>query len=410
MMAAEQTQDHELAQTHVSTASGASTWAATVNRSTVLPLAEDSGALVVLGRTRFEPLEVLGQGGMGEVHLVRDHDMQRSIAMKRLSESSRPDLVRRFVAEIRTVAQLEHPNIVPVHDVGVDAEGNFFFIMKHVKGETLESLIARLRTGDRELHRRWTFNARARLLLGVLNAVAYAHERGVLHRDLKPANIMVGAFGEVTVMDWGIACTIAPVRYEPQGCSLPVTPSRPQSEEPAVNHGDLLPREVDTQLVGTPFYVSPEQARKENSRLDQRSDVYALGVVLHELLFLRHYLEGRSSLDQVLDGVLTQEPDVQRHETGPGQGVVPAELGWFIDRAMKKDPALRFQTVHEMRDELERVLAGRFRVQCQRTAFKRLLNETMALSDRYPKTVIFGGATLSSLVLMSAVQALLRLF
>jgi serine/threonine-protein kinase len=329
---------------------------------------------------------------MGVVELVNDQDMHRNIAIKRLTHGTQPDLVRRFVAEIRTVAQLEHPNIVPVHDVGLDANGGFFFIMKHVKGDTLEGLIARLQSGNAAAHERWTFNARARLFLGVLNAVAYAHERGVLHRDLKPANIMVGEYGEVTVMDWGIACAIPPVKA---GSAPPIDPT-------------LLPREPDTHHVGTPLYMSPEQARKENSALDQRSDVYSLGAVLYELLFLEHYLPAGQPLDAVLAGVQQVTPATQKHEVEKGQASVPAELGWFISRAMAKNPADRYQTVHEMRDELERVLAGKFRVQCQRTAFKRALYELMAFSERYPKTSIIGSTVLVSLLVMGAVQSLLR--
>lgn len=347
---------------------------------------------------RFELLERLGQGAMGEVHLVRDHDMKRSIAVKRLNESS-ADLVQRFLAEIRTVAQLEHPNIVPVHDIGVDEQGRPYFLMKHVKGQTLERLIQQLQSGEQAFHLRWSFVARARLFLGILNAVAYAHERGVLHRDLKPANIMVGEFGEVTVMDWGIARSIAPVERG-QG----------SSHETPVNQGVSWPLESDLQLVGSPLYMSPEQARRENSRLDQRSDVYSLGVVLHELLFLHHYLDGRSDLGAVLDGVQHVHPALHDHRASPGQSVVSAELAWFVDRAMQKDPAHRFQSVHEMRDELERVLAGRFKVQCTRTAFRRLLSQVMQWSDRSPKVVTLGGGALALVGLLGLMHLVAQAF
>lgn len=344
---------------------------------------------------------------MGEVHLVRDNDMQRSIAVKRLNDCESPAVVERFVAEIRTVAQLEHPNIMPVHDVGVDADGHFFFIMKHLKGQTLEELIGQLKASDPSAHQRWPFPVRARLFLGVLNAIAYAHERGVLHRDLKPANIMVGAFGEVTVMDWGISCKIAPPALTASACDARAIPAQESLHPEEVR---AAAREPDNQLVGTPLYSSPEQVRRENSKLDQRSDVYALGVLFYELLFLEHYLAHCRTLEDVFRGVQEFSPETQTARARPGQLLVPPELGWFVARAMKKDPSERFQSVHEMRDALERLLAGRFPVQCQRTAFKRALNELMAKSDRHPIAVILGSTLLFSLLLMGAVRALLGLF
>jgi serine/threonine-protein kinase len=197
---------------------------AIVRGTTVLPELTETGALERIDRVRFEALGTLGAGGMGQVQLVRDFDIGRTIAVKRLPADAHPALVQRFVEEIRTIGTLEHPNIVPVHDVGVDSHGQFFFVMKHLEGQTLERLIARLQDGDPLAHAQYPFPARAQLLLSVMNAVSYAHRRGVLHRDLKPANIMVGAFGDVTVLDWGIARILAEAAPE----AAPVTDSGPE--------------------------------------------------------------------------------------------------------------------------------------------------------------------------------------
>ncbi|MBL8956381.1 MAG: serine/threonine protein kinase [Myxococcaceae bacterium] len=360
-----------------------------LGRTTVLPAVDSNGSLVSLARDRFEVRGTLGAGAMGEVTLAQDRDMGRSIAVKHLTASNNPDWVRRFIGEIRTVAQLEHPNIVPVYDVGLDATGRFFFVMKHVEGQTLEALISRLQT-DAALRSRWSYSARARLFLSVLNAVMYAHQRGVLHRDLKPANIIVGAFGEVTVMDWGVATTIAPCAAD----------ERAAAQGP-IDLADVAPVEAPGQVVGTPLYMSPEQARGE--ALDHRSDLYALGAIFYELMFLEHYLVGCHSLHEVLEGVQKHEAVAQ----GPGR-TVPPEYGWFLERCLKKRLTERFQTANQMRDELERVMAGKCRVQCQRTAIKRVVYEMMAFTDRHPTLAIVGTTGIACVALGLLVNALLK--
>jgi eukaryotic-like serine/threonine-protein kinase len=163
-------------------------------RNTVLPRAVPNTPTVTLAaRERFEELSSLGRGGMGEVSLAVDHDIDRTVAVKRLAGTTDPDTLARFVEEIRIVGRLEHPNIVPVHDVGVDAEGRYYFVMKHLQGESLETIIERLRVGDAAAHARFSFAARARIVHAVLNALAYAHQRGFVHRDIKPANVMMKA-------------------------------------------------------------------------------------------------------------------------------------------------------------------------------------------------------------------------
>ncbi|MBK6534374.1 MAG: serine/threonine protein kinase [Deltaproteobacteria bacterium] len=128
------------------------------------------------------------------------------MAIKRLRpEHANTSALLRFAQEVRTIGSLEHPNIVPVHDVGIDEEGKHYFVMKYVEGETLESVIEKLQAHDPATERRFPIEARAQLFLGILRAVQYAHARGIIHRDIKPANIMVGPYGEVMLMDWGLA-------------------------------------------------------------------------------------------------------------------------------------------------------------------------------------------------------------
>ncbi|QSQ23016.1 serine/threonine protein kinase [Pyxidicoccus parkwayensis] len=374
--------------------------ASTTRRNTVLPRVEWRGEradLVPFQRERFEEMRQLGQGGMGEVVLLKDHDIERLVALKRLPEGADLDRVLRFVEEIRTVGQLDHPNIVPVHDVGIDERGRYFFVMKHLHGDTLESLIAKLRRGDKATHERFSFRARVQVCLSVLNAVAYAHGKGIIHRDLKPANIMVGPFGEVTVMDWGLARPVRTPEPTPdsQGVAMRIHAVPPVGLREAVS----LRTQVGS-VIGTPLYMSPEQARGDDG-LDARSDVYSLSVLFHEFLFLKHYLDGRESLTDILEGVQKVVPAVDELSSNPHQSAVPAELSWFVSKGLKKDVAKRYQSVEEMIAALQSLLEGHIVVQCQRTLLKRGLHEALRFVDRHPVAVIVGSGLGLGLVLGS---------
>lgn len=365
--------------THLSevSRSGATTVAGGTIRSTVLPRVEWEGPhprVKPSERHRFEELGLLGEGGMGEVVLAKDHDIERNVALKRLPENCDLGRVLRFVEEIRTVGQLEHPNIVPVHDVGVDSSGRYYFVMKHLRGETLESIIERLKAGDDAAHARFTMPVRIQIVLSVLNALAYAHQQGFIHRDLKPANIMIGPYGEVTVMDWGLAKRIR----TPEKSEIPVAPSSART---------VLQTQVGA-VMGTPLYMSPEQARGEVDKLDERSDLYALGVVFHEFLHLEHYLEDRTELKAVLEGVQTVQPPIHVATLKAARYQVPAELDWFVARATRKNVNERFQSVTEMTDELQRIIRGECRVQCQRTLVKRVVGEAGKFADQRPMATI----------------------
>jgi serine/threonine protein kinase len=247
--------------------------------------------------------------------------------------------------------------------------------MKYVDGETLESIIARLKSGDAEAHRRYGFEARVQIFRGLLEAVAFAHSRGVVHRDLKPANVMVGRFGEVLLMDFGIAKSI-----RGEGVGLDDT-----TIERAVQKSGDTSRFARTQIgaiIGTPFYMSPEQARGEP--VDERSDVYSLAVLLHELLCLTHYLEGRVALDDVLAGVANQPLQLLKMTKSPHQPVVPMDLRWYLKKGMEKDRMRRYQSVREMIDRLDARADGRVPIQCHVTFTKRVNSVFTKLVERHP--------------------------
>jgi eukaryotic-like serine/threonine-protein kinase len=379
--------------------------AAFARRSTVLPRVQWNGDrpdVVPFERERFEEVRQLGQGGMGEVVLLKDHDIERTVALKRLPEGADLDRVLRFVEEIRTVGQLDHPNIVPLHDVGIDQRGRYFFVMKHLQGETLETIIDKLRQGDAAMHARFTFPMRMQVFMGVLNAVAYAHRKGIIHRDLKPANIMVGPYGEITVVDWGLARHLR----QPDTVARTAAPATgtPTSLREAVS--------MQTQLgavVGTPLYMAPEQARGQHDAVDVRSDTYSLTALFHEFLCLRHYLEGRESLAEVLEGVQSVIPGHDMFQPNPHQPVIPAELGWFLVKGLAKNPAERYQSVDEMMDLLMRLMDGRLDVHCQRTLLKNALHKALRLVDQRPNVFLLGLLAVSSLMLTGLIHLMWKL-
>ena len=198
--------------------------------------------------TRYAFVKELGRGGMGTVYLAEDKELDRLVAIKVL-HTPEGELRRRMIREAQIIARLEHPGIVPVHDIGTLPDGRFFYAMKYVRGSRLDEYAAQ---GS-------SLNDRLRKFQAVCDAVAFAHAHGVIHRDLKPQNIMIGAFGEVLVMDWGIA----KIREDPR-------------QSAAYNTSDGT-------VIGTRDYMSPEQARGE-VEIDERADVYSLGVVLQFLL------------------------------------------------------------------------------------------------------------------------------
>jgi serine/threonine-protein kinase len=237
---------------------------------------------------RLELFEQIGRGGMGVVLRARDPDLRRELAVKVLRDDLRhsPEMVRRFVEEAQIAGQLQHPGIVPIHELGRFDDDRPFFTMKLVKGRTLSQLLAEAKTSD-------AGKARALSIFEqVCQTVAYAHAHGVIHRDLKPSNVMVGRFGEVQVMDWGLAKVLAR-----GSVSEPSEPSEPETviaTARSLSDSDLSRA---GSVLGTPSYMAPEQARGDVDAVDERSDVFALGSILCEILTGFPAFTGRRTVD-----------------------------------------------------------------------------------------------------------------
>ena len=292
-----------------------------------------------LGGSRYELRDMLGRGGMAAVYRAFDRELGRDVALKvlPLAATGDGDAAGRLRREAQILARLEHPGIVPVHDLGVLADGRIYYAMKRVEGEGLgEHLAAGGVRGEAE---------RLRLFLRVCEAVAFAHDRGVVHRDLKPDNVMVGPFGEVLVMDWGVAKLIDDAARSGEGRR---GRERPETEPGETAYGGGAgDRQASASpdggtahgtVLGTPGYMAPEQARGEIERQDRRADVYALGALL---VF-----------------VLTGAPPPAGDGTVPATGAMPAPLAAVAARAMAGDPQRRYPDVGALIDEIAAYLAG----------------------------------------------------
>jgi eukaryotic-like serine/threonine-protein kinase len=283
------------------------------------------------------------------------------------------ETMQRFVLEAQITGQLDHPSVLPVYDLGLDEKGQPFFTMKLVRGhQTLADLIKALRTDDPEVHRRYTFQRRISIVQQVSHALHYAHQRGVVHRDIKPQNIVVGPFGEVYLLDWGIAKLAGAPEEKP---------------EERVRTGDTTTETKDGVLLGTPAYMSPEQVRVEE--VDALSDVYCLAVVLYEFLTLHYYLGAviGGSATGVLTAILKDTPAPAESHYSPTNGRVPRVLSRLLEKALAKERDDRFQSAAEFEGALQEWFEGNAPVVCGGTAMQRVLARWINWVDRHPFVV-----------------------
>jgi serine/threonine-protein kinase len=287
-----------------------------------------------MGFGRYSDFKPLATGGSAMLRTCRDKNLGRTVVMKTLHPhlANNEYMQSRFLREARVTAQLQHPVTVPVYDLGRDLEGRLYFTMKKVEGETVRSIIERQAAGDAQAIEQFDLERMLGVLVQVCSGLSYAHVHGVVHRDVKPENILVGAFGEAVLLDWGVAKVWAMDGDE--------------AESRIMEHQVLT--DVN-QRPGTPLYMSPEQVRGGGDEIDQRTDVYSAGAVLYEILTLTEPLRGKQ-VQETFEKIVSEMPPPPR-ERAPGRRI-PAELAEIAMRALAKKPADRFQTMQEMIDAI----------------------------------------------------------
>lgn len=306
---------------------------------------------------RYGPEEKLAEGGMGIISRVRDHVFERDVAKKVIRDPGshpRKDgptpsdaiVLGRFVEEAQVTGQLDHPNIVPVHDFALDQDGRVFFTMKLVRGDNLKSVFGMAEQSASGWSRTRILGE---IILKVCDAMEFAHEKGVVHRDLKPSNVMVGSFGEVYVMDWGLARVLdTPADGE----------ALSSRRQPANMATSAASKTLHGEVVGTPAYMSPEQARGEHDRVGPTSDVYAVGAMLYHLLagHMPYVLPGESSsASEIWNRVLAGSPN-PLDRVGRS---IPNELVAICNKTMARAPEQRYPSMRALASDLRAYLERR---------------------------------------------------
>jgi hypothetical protein len=303
--------------------------------------------------TTLRHFEVIGRGGMGLVYRSEQVELGRPVAFKLLPDGATEAQRERFLREARITAQLDHPNIVPVHLLDLpDARGPLGYAMKLVEGKTLRTLIAEAAEAVEAGKPLDDEHAPTRLLehfVKICEAVAFAHARGVIHRDLKPANFMVGAFGEVYVMDWGVARSL-------RAANRDEAPGTRRSEEVAARLAALSSDVTQVgDVIGSPGYMAPEQALGQAELVDARSDQYALGLTLFELVSLRRAVRAANTADAYLMAARGEKAPLEHR--APGVAIAP-ELAAIVARATAIESKARYGSVAELAEDVRRYLRG----------------------------------------------------
>ena len=298
------------------------------------------------GLSRYKNLREMARGGSAVLRSGFDVVTGRTVAVKVLLPETRHNRneQRRLLREARVTAQLQHPNTVPVYDIGNDETEGIYFVMKRISGENFFEILKRIARGEQDAIDAYSMHMRLEIVASACQALAYSHARGVIHRDFKPENIWVGNFGEVILLDWGVAKVWGHADdNEPVNRSVLKTQESENEQLRTLTGGGQRP--------GTPLYMSPEQV-EGNRGIDERTDIFSAGVVLYEMLALREPFRGRN-IDETFDNIKNQavQPPSER---SPDRGI-PKEADEVVMRAIQKRPGDRYQSMREMIDAIRSI-------------------------------------------------------
>ena len=303
---------------------------------------------------RYEISRQLAKGGMGEVYLALDRQLQRHVALKVMTPevAANESLANRFTQEALVLGMLDHPHIVPIHDLGTDTQGRNYYAMKFVRGTTLKEVLHGLRQGQSSIVERYPLSRLLDIFGKICDAVAYAHSKDIIHRDLKPANIMIGEFGEVMVMDWGIA----KILHQPENTLI--STQLPSSRE-GTQYGTVM---------GTPSFMAPEQAEGWLEFINEKTDIYSLGAILYSILTLRPPITGSSADVEVMERIKSGDitPPIAFNNNASNITVllhcpdhqVPEALSAVSMQALSKEQSKRYPDVHSLQRDVAAFTAG----------------------------------------------------
>ncbi|MFA7231811.1 MAG: serine/threonine-protein kinase, partial [Victivallaceae bacterium] len=302
---------------------------------------------------RYSNIRTIGLGGIGSVLSAYESVLNREVAIKILRPAYRNKMkfLNRFIREARATAQIEHPNIVPVHHLGVFDDIGVYFMMKKVDGETLRSVLDKLDQGDEEYLKKYSLRRLLEIFISACNGVAFAHSKGIIHRDLKPSNIMLGDFGEVMVMDWGLVKYRAEHDVSDGGQKVNL-----DANIGFEGSGRDSTVTMDGSISGTPAYMAPEQAGGRINEIDEQTDLYSLGAILYSILTLKPSpFEDNMTTNQVLSHVVNNY-FVAPRKRSPKRNI-PKELESVCLKAMSGKKSDRYlnvqQLIHDTRNYLE---------------------------------------------------------
>jgi serine/threonine protein kinase len=298
------------------------------------------------GVGKYANFREMARGGSAVLRTCFDQLTGRTIVMKTLLPEFRDDPKenRRLLREARVTAQLQHPNTVPVYEIGRDPAEGLYFTMKRVSGENLFGILRRIAGGDEATRAEFPLRRRLEIVAGAAQALMYAHARGVIHRDVKPENIWVGNFGEVILLDWGVA------KVWGQPDDAPQHPLVTRGHQEAIQNLTMA-----GDRPGTPLYMSPEQVNVNRAMVDERSDIFSTGVVLYEMAAFREPFRGRF-LQETFANIIHDNPPPPS-KVAPDGGI-PPRLDEVVMTAIAKNPADRYQTMRQLLEAIREVDFG----------------------------------------------------